>query len=279
MSQSKANGSTKSVKRKASSARKSSTARKPSTARKSSTASKSSTAPKAAASRVPARRATTGQPRSNGVGPRRKRTISALEFVGEAARKMSESSSIKAIYDGRLDEGFREVLMVAVAFQNQAPYCNWGHRTWASLAGVPDEELGKIEKLNLDELDPKVATAVIYVRALVSSDWQDAPCDLRQQMQEYFTWREIEDIELIARAMDISNRAGNTWDAMLSRLQGQPIEDSDLLSEIFFSYLFVGILPNRLRKVSRLTGVSVLAAALTLANHVQRFNRQETPSA
>jgi AhpD family alkylhydroperoxidase len=273
MSQSKANGSTKSVKRKASSARKSSTARKPSTARK------SSTAPKAAASRVPARRATTGQPRSNGVGPRRKRTISAVEFVGEAARKMSESSSIKAIYDGRLDEDFREVLMVAVAFQNQAPYCNWGHRTWASLAGVSDEDLGKIEELHVDELDPQVATAVMYVRALVSSDWQNAPSDLRQQMQEYFTWREIEDIELIARAMDISNRGGNTWDAMLSRLNGKPVEDSDLLSEIFFSHMFLSILPNRLRKVSRLTGVSVLEAAGSLVSHVKRFNLQETPTA
>jgi alkylhydroperoxidase family enzyme len=272
MSQSKASDTTKSVKRKASSARKSSTARKPSTARKSSTARKT------AASRAPAKHATTGQPGRNGVGPREKRTISAFGFIGEVARKMSESPSIKAIYDGRLNEGSREELMVAVAFQNQAPYCNWGHRIWASLAGISDEELGKIEKLNLDELDPKVATAIIYVRALVSSEWQDAPRDLRQQMHEYFTWREIEDIELIARAMDISNRAGNTWDAMLSRLKGQPIENSDLLSEIFFSYLFLCILPNRLHKVSRLTGVSVLDAAQKLASHVQQFNRRETPT-
>jgi len=262
MSQSKATEPTKSVKRRSSSARQSSTAGKPSTARNS------------AVSRAPARRTTTGQPPRNGVGPREKRTIRAVEFVGQVVRKISESPSIKAIYDGRLDEGFREELMVAVAFQNQAPYCNWGHRTWASLAGVPDAELGNIETLNLDELDPKVATAVMYVRALVSCDWQDAPRDLRQQMLDNFSWREIEDIELIARAMDISNRAGNTWDAMLSRLQGQPVEDSDLLSEIFFSYLFLGILPNRLRKVSRLTGVSVLDAAQQLASHVQRFNRQ-----
>jgi len=239
---------------------------------KSSTVCKSSTARNTAASRAPA-----GEPVREGVGPRRKRTISAVGFIGEVARKMWESPSIKAIYDGRLDEGFREQLMVAVAFQNRAPYCNWGHRNWASLAGISDEELGKIEKLHLDEIDPEVATAVIYVRALVSSEWQDAPRDLRQQMHEYFTWREIEDIELIARAMDVSNRAGNTWDAMLSRLQGRPIEDSDLLSEIIFSYLFLCILPNRLHKVSRLTGVSVLGTALGLVSHVLQFNRRETP--
>jgi len=267
MGQSKASESTKPVKRKSSSTRKPSTARKSSPARK------------ATASRVPARRATTGQPQGNGVGPRRKRTISAVEFIGNVAIKISESSSIKAIYDGRMDEGFREQLMVAVAFQNQAPYCNWIHRIWASLAGVSDEELENIETLNLDELDPKVATAVIYVRALVSSDWQDAPSELRQQMQEYFTWREIEDIELIARSMDFGNRAGNTWEAMHSRLKGQSIEDSDLLSEIFFSYIIPSLFPNRLRKVSRLTGISVLDAAQQLVSHRQQFNRQAKQTA
>jgi len=261
MSQSKVSPTKKPVKRK------SSAARTPSTARKTAT------------SRAPARRATTGQPVRNGVGPRRKRTISTVEFIGDVARKMSDSSSIKAIYDGRLDEGFREQLMVAVAYQNQAPYCNWVHRTWASLAGVSDEELQHIEELNLDELDPAVATAVLYVRTLVSSEWQEAPGDLCQQMHEYFTWREIQDIELIARAMDFGNRGANTWEAMHSRLKGRPIEDTDLLSEIFFSYLIPPMLPNRLRKVSRLTGVNVLEAAQGLVSHVQQFNRQATAPA
>jgi len=156
-------------------------------------------------SKAPVKRATARKSASNGIGPRKKPTISAVHFIGELARKLAEMQSVQALYDGRLDEGFREELMVAVAFQNQAPYCNWGHRTWASLAGVSDEELAKIEELSLENLDPKVSTAVTYVRALVSSDWEDAPRELRQQMQEYFTWREIEDIELIARAMDLSN--------------------------------------------------------------------------
>jgi hypothetical protein len=109
----------------------------------------------------------------------------------------------------------------------------------------------------------------------LSTDWQDAPRELRQQMQEYFTWREIEDIELIARAMDLSNRAGNTWDAMLSRLQGKPVEDSDLLSEIVFSAGFLAVLPDRLNKVSRLTGVTRLEAAQSMLKHVQQFNQQK----
>ena len=56
-------------------------------------------------------------------------------------------------------------------------------------------------------------------------------------------------------------------------------EDSDLLSEIFFSYMFLSILPNRFRKVSRLTGISVPEAVRSMLNHVQRFNRQESPTA
>ena len=85
MSQSKANDTTKSAKRKSSSARKSSTARKPATARK------------ASASRVPVRRATTGRPRSNGVGPRKKRTIGTVEFIGKVAPTGASR------YAGRMD--------------------------------------------------------------------------------------------------------------------------------------------------------------------------------
>lgn len=246
---------------------------KPSTAREPSTPRRASPKQKAIASRSSIRRTDL-----SGVGPRRKRTISAFGFLGQVTRKMSEAHSIKAIYDGRLDEGFREQLMVAVAFQNQAPYCNWVHRVWASLAGVSDEQLENIEQLNLDDLDPEVATAVLYVRALVSSEWQDVPHDLRQQMHEHFTWREINDIELIANSMDFGNRGANTWDAMHARLKGQPMEDSDLVSEVFFSYLIPPLFPNRLRKVSRLTGISVLEAAQNLVSHRQQFNRQAAPT-
>jgi alkylhydroperoxidase family enzyme len=269
MAQAKATASRGAVKRKTPAKQKSTAKRKPQAKQKS------------VAKRKVTTRGGSGQrkiaqvQKSKGIGPRKKRTTNAVDFIGEAARKFAEAPSIQAIYDGRLEEDFREVLMVAVAFQNQATYCNWIHRTWASQAGVPDEELAKVEKPHLDGLDPKVSTAVIYVRALVSSDWKDAPSELRQQMQEYFTWREIKDIELIARAMDLSNRAGNTWDAMLSRLQGKPVDDSDLLSEIVFSSVFLAVLPDRLSKVSRLTGATRLEAAQSMLKHVQQFNQQK----
>ena len=269
MSQSKVSRAKKPAQRKQSAAGKSTRAGKPATAGKSSTARKASTTRKATASRSPGKH--NGR---DAIGPREKRTISTVDFFGQVARKLSESSSIKAIYEGRLDEGFREQLMVVVAFQNQAPYCNWVHRIWASLAGVSNEQLENIEQLNLDDLDSKVAMAVLYVRALVSSEWQDVPRDLSQQMYEHFTWREIKDIELIANSMDFGNRAANTWDAMHARLKGQPMEDSDLISELFFSYLVPPLFPNRLRKVSRLTGMSVLDAAQNLVSHRQQFNRE-----
>ena len=82
MAQSKANVTKKSAKRKSSSAGKSSTVRNSPNARK------QSPARRAAAPRASARRAKSGQPGRNGVGPRRKRTISAVGFIGEAARKI-----------------------------------------------------------------------------------------------------------------------------------------------------------------------------------------------
>lgn len=201
----------------------------------------------------------------------KKPTTNARQFSAEVARKFTEAATLKAIYKGRVDAGFRETLMVSVAFQNNAPMCNWIHRIWATNEGVPADLLDSIERMQLDELEPRLATAVIYVRALAASEWQEVPRAVRLAMHEHFSWREIEDIELIAKAMDLSNRGGNTWQALLSRVRGQPVEGSDLLSEIILSSLILLAAPGRLRKVSRSTGVSTVGVIQSLLRHIEQF--------
>ena len=119
-----------------------------------------------------------------------------------------------------------------------------------------------------------MAAAVVYVRALVSSDWQDAPRELRQRMQELFTGQEIKDIESMAQFMDLGNRIGNTADAFSSRRKGQPIENSSRLSEIvaLMALKFAG--PERWRAFSRNSGVRMRDVRQDWKDHVQRFNEQ-----
>ncbi len=119
-----------------------------------------------------------------------------------------------------------------------------------------------------------MAATAAYVRARMSTDWQDAPPELRQQMQELFTRQEIEDIEKMARFMEIGNRIGNSADAFSSRLKGQSIKNSSLLSEIvaFMALKLAG--PERWRAFSRSSGVRMRDVRQGWKDHVQRFNEQ-----
>ena len=119
-----------------------------------------------------------------------------------------------------------------------------------------------------------MAATAAYVRARMSTDWQDAPPELRQRMQELFTRQEIEDIEAMAQFMEIGNRIGNTADAFFSRMHGQPIKNSSRLSEIvaFMALKLAG--PERWRAFSRGSGVRMRHVRKDWKDHVQRFNEQ-----
>ncbi len=65
----------------------------------------------------------TGPAAPNGVGPRKKPLYYRLsDIVRVFAGRAADAKGVKAIYGGRMEPGFRERLMVSVAFQNLAPH-------------------------------------------------------------------------------------------------------------------------------------------------------------
>jgi AhpD family alkylhydroperoxidase len=231
--------------------------------------------PAAARRRKPAARKTRRARPAAGIGPNRKPTISTREAVARLAALMSEFQELYAIWGkSKLDPAFREELMVAVARQNDAPYCSWMHRTWAELAGSSREVIEKIELLDPRGLDARKWAAVAYVRALASNDMKPVSGQLRRRVEAHFSQREIDDIELVARAMDLINRMANTFDAMVSRLQGKPAADSDILDEVVFSGLFAALAPPLVLALARYARRPFLEMARGLVDHVQPFYAQ-----
>ena len=174
----------------------------------------------------------------------RKRTISARDFIGSLWSLVGDAPTIYKIWGKHeLDPGFREELMLAVAKLNDCRYCSWGHQEWANMAGVPNEELARIEQVDSEGFDRRKWVAFSYVRAYVSGKPDSVPGELRQEMRDNYTAYEIKEIELVARIMDIGNRGANTWDAMLSRLKGKPAADSHILDEAVLSIAFLTTAP------------------------------------
>lgn len=210
------------------------------------------------------------------VGRTRKPTIGVREAVGRLTALLAEFPAIYGIWsEPGLDPSFREELMVAVARQNGAPYCNWMHKTLAELAGASDAELGKIEQLDPRGLDRRKWVAVTYVRALAARDFKGVPDELRQAMQALYTPHDVRNIELVAEVMDLINRMANTYDAMVSRVQRKPTKDSHVLDELVFTGVFLTVAPPIVLALSRYSERSYADTMRSLIAHVRRFHAQQ----
>lgn len=215
-----------------------------------------------------------GQPASP-FGGFKKRTISAPQLAGSVVSLAPELGTFYRIWvKGEFDPGFREELMLAVSKLNGCRFCSWGHHEWAAIAGVPDEELAKLEQLEAAGFNRRKWLAISYVRALVNGDFKRVPPELRRAMQHKYSRREIREIELIARIMDIGNRSSNTFDAMLSRLKGVAAKDSRIIDELILSGVFLAVAPVVLVHLSRASGRPVLEMARSLIDYTKSYEEK-----
>jgi len=222
------------------------------------------------------RKAAKSEPRST-FGGYRKRTITAREFIGNLVSLASEAPTIYEIWGKHeLDPGFREELMLAVAKLNDCRYCSWGHHEWAHIAGVPEEELAHIEDMDIEDFDRRKWVALSYVRAFVSGKFGSVPRELRREMRDNYTAHEIKEIELVVRIMDFGNRGANTWDAMLSRLRGNPAADSHIIDEAVLSGAFLTVAPVAVAYLAYASNRSFSETARSLIDYVKHYEERNS---
>jgi AhpD family alkylhydroperoxidase len=189
---------------------------------------------------------------------------------------LAEFPTLYAIWDTpEIDPAFREELMVAIARQNDAPYCNWAHRTWAVSMGASEQELAKIEASQLGSLAGRKRAALEHVTALTAADFERVPDALRARMESFYTEREIRHIELVAAVMDVVNRSANTYEAMLSRLRGRPGEKTRIIDEIFFSSVFLTVAPPLVLLLARYSERSFVDTTRSLVGYLQGHYAQK----
>lgn len=217
------------------------------------------------------------QPPSGGLfGGHRKRTIGTLGFFGGILSFAGQLPTIFRIWQKHeIEAGFREELMLAVSKLNDCKYCAWGHHEWAHAAGISDDELDHIEHGDPEGVDRAKWLAISYVVALVSSDFKHVPHELIQEMQASYSKNEINEIELVARMMDVANRAANTFDAMLSRLHGKPAHDSHVLDEFVLSGVFWIVAPVSILILSQQSERSFTELMRNLLDYVKRTDEEE----
>ena len=93
-------------------------------------------------------------------------------------------------------------------------------------------------------------------------------------MRDNYTAHQIKEIELVARIMDIGNRGANTWDAMLSRLKGNPAADSHILDEAVLSILFLTAAPVVVAYLAHASKRSYRDTARSLIDYVKHHEER-----
>jgi len=153
---------------------------------------------------------------------------------------------IKSIYKKRINAAFREKLMVAVSAVLDCKYCSWLHTEIALSKGVGREEIKKILGKEMGKLSEDEAIALIFAQHYSEMGGRPEK-EAEERFYKYYGKERARDILNYIRAIYFGNLAGNTVDALLSRIKGKPAEESNIWSELIIflilsPYFFI-ILP------------------------------------
>ncbi|MBI2570163.1 MAG: carboxymuconolactone decarboxylase family protein [Candidatus Schekmanbacteria bacterium] len=185
----------------------------------------------------------------------RRRIYSVRQMLADAWKLCELRPDPVTIYfRPALDPVTRELVAVAVSEVNECRYCTFVHGEWARWLGVPGEEIDALAAgARGDGHGSALAVAIAYARAL--ADTGTLPAELAAMTRSHFTEEQRRQLEVVVRAMSIAGRAGNTADAFLSRLQGEPRGDSRCADELPIA-IAVGLFGGAVY------GVALIAAAL-----------------
>ena len=169
------------------------------------------------------------------------RTYTVAQYTRDALWLARRSGQIGRIwFGGRVDPELREKAMLAVARANGCRFCTYAHSQWALAVGVSDAELAALEGMNEDDFDRGTWLVIAYSRDRAVAEFRPtegygyAPALVERHGQQL-----LDDIECVARLMTFANRTMNTFDALICRWRGTPLEQSRLPDEIVLSAMGV----------------------------------------
>lgn len=137
----------------------------------------------------------------------------------------------RAARRGRVSKPFAEKLMLAVTRVNGCRYCAYGHTRAALALGVPADEIQRLMAGDLGSFPPEEAVGLAFAQHFAESRGQIDP-DAWQRLVEAYGEETAQDILPYLRMITFGNLYGNTFDALLSRLAGNPAPGSSLWSEL-----------------------------------------------
>ncbi|WP_157997648.1 carboxymuconolactone decarboxylase family protein [Mycobacteroides stephanolepidis] len=127
----------------------------------------------------------------------------------------------------------QERIMLAVTSVNKCRFCTWRHTELAGAEGIPQEAIADLLRVGADSA---YVSENEYPSLAYAVHWAETGghprVDLREELYSFYGKEVAIEIEVIIRRIMFGNLTGNTFDALNSRLHGQPVQGSSLISEL-----------------------------------------------
>ena len=131
---------------------------------------------------------------------------------------------------------FAEKIMTVITAVNGCAYCQWFHGKQALSNGISMEELSELVNLQFrSHASPDEAPALVYAQHYAETDRNPEP-EMTQKLVEFYGQETASHILIFIRLIYFGNLAGNTWDAVISRIRGDPAGNSSRIFEAFFAF-------------------------------------------
>ena len=161
-----------------------------------------------------------------------KRTFTVSSFSAAIDDMLDHVGDMHAaVRQQRISHAFAERVMMAVTQVNGCRYCDYAHTHMALRAGVTQAELDALRQGDLQALPEAEGVAILFAQHYAESRGKPDPAAWHRLVATYGADR-ARDIMAYIRMITLGNLYGNTFEALLSRLRGQPARGRSIWQEI-----------------------------------------------
>ncbi|WP_433654722.1 carboxymuconolactone decarboxylase family protein [Nocardia sp. CA-128927] len=176
----------------------------------------------------------------------RKRTYSLSSMAREARVLTRRGRTARTAWrPDRVEPLLREQMMFAVSMVNGCTFCAYVHNSSALSEGAERAQLAELVGLDPTTTTDDRLIAVAWAQSRASANLGPAAEWLDDELRARYSPQQVQDFDTIVRFMTLNNIAGNTAEALIRRLRGNPVESSGVAAEIVIGggYL-LGSLPT-----------------------------------
>jgi len=174
-----------------------------------------------------------------------KRIYDAKEFFRFFSDAMASFSIIRKVRKEKLvSKAFQKRIMLVVTEVNGCQLCSYWHTREALKSGMPEEEIKNMLSGNLEDIPKEEAVALFFAQHYAESA-AHPDAQAWQRILEVYKEEKAEAILAFIKVIMMGNVYGIAVSALLNRLKGKPVKNSNFLHElgiIFGVVIFIPVL-------------------------------------